>query len=100
VRAASEAGADYVFANALFLKPSSAAIFLPFLETNFPHLAENYRQRYQNRSFLPPSYGKRLSQFIAKLKERYKLSSRYRNERRAYATKLSQPEFDRQMEMF
>ena len=100
VRAASEAGADYVFANALFLKPSSAAIFLPFLETNFPHLAENYRHRYQNRSFLPPSYGKRLSQFIAKLKERYKLSSRYRNERRAYATKLSQPVFDRQMEMF
>jgi len=100
VRAASEAGADYVFANALFLKPCSAAIFLPFLETNFPHLAENYRQRYQDRAFLPPSYGKRLSQLIAKLKEKYKLSSRHREERRRYATKWPAQEFDEQLNLF
>jgi DNA repair photolyase len=31
IRAAAESGADYVFANPLFLKPCSAAIFLPFL---------------------------------------------------------------------
>ena len=30
IRAAAEAGADYVFANPLFLKPCSAAVFLPF----------------------------------------------------------------------
>jgi DNA repair photolyase len=100
VRAASEAGADYVFANALFLKPCSAAIFLPFLETNFPHLAENYRQRYHNRAFLPTSYAKRLSSLIAKLREKYQLSSRYRNERRNYATKLPAPEFDEQLNLF
>ncbi len=100
VQAASEAGADYVFANALFLKPCSAAIFLPFLETNFPHLAENYRQRYQDRSFLPASYGKRLSQLVAKLKEKYKLGGRYNKERTTYATKWRPPEFDQQMEMF
>ena len=29
VRAAAEAGADYIFANPLFLKPCSAAVFLP-----------------------------------------------------------------------
>ena len=52
VCAAAEAGADYVFANPLFLKPCSAAVFLPFLEQNFPHLAENYRQRYQGRAFV------------------------------------------------
>jgi DNA repair photolyase len=100
VRAASEAGADYVFANPLFLKPCSAAIFLPFLETNFPHLAENYRQRYQDRAFLPPSYGKRLSQLIAKLKEKYNLSSRHREERRRYATKFPAQEFDEQLNLF
>jgi DNA repair photolyase len=99
VRAAAESGADYVFANPLFLKPCSAAVFLPFLETNFPHLAENYRQRYQDHAFLPPSYGKRLSQLIAKLKEKYKLGSR-REERTNYATKWPVKEFDRQMEMF
>ena len=36
VRAAAEAGAHHVFANPLFLKPCSAAVFLPFLEQNFP----------------------------------------------------------------
>jgi DNA repair photolyase len=100
VRAASEAGADYVFANPLFLKPCSVAVFLPFLATNFPHLAENYRQRYQDRAFLPPSYAKRLSALIAKLREKYRLSSRHREERRAYATKWPAPEIDEQMELF
>src|SRR5580692_1849096 len=67
VRAAAEAGADHVFANPLFLKPCSAAVFLPFLEQNFPALAENYRQRYQGRSFLPEAYAKRLSHLIHRL---------------------------------
>ncbi|MGA9552581.1 MAG: radical SAM protein, partial [Candidatus Sulfotelmatobacter sp.] len=61
VRAAAAAGARHIFAGPLFLKPCSAAIFLPFLEKEFPHLVENYRQRYQDRSFLPPSYGKRIA---------------------------------------
>src|SRR5271166_2438822 len=78
MRAASEAGADYVFANPLFLKPCSAAVFLPFLEKNFPHLAENYRQRYQDRAFLPPAYGKRLSQLVARLREKYKMTRAHR----------------------
>ena len=43
VRTASDSGAAYVFANPLFLKPSSAAVFLPFLEQNFPHLVDRYR---------------------------------------------------------
>ena len=74
ISAAAEAGADYVFANPLFLKPCSAAVFFPFLEQNFPHLAENYRQRYQDRAFLPPAYAKRLSQLIARLREKHKIT--------------------------
>src|SRR5438309_4830497 len=85
VHAAAGAGADYVFANPLFLKPCSAAVFLPFLEQNFHHLAENYRQRYQGRAFLPPAYGKRLSQLILHLREKYKLT--HRLDRAAFATK-------------
>ena len=80
VRTAAEAGADYVFANPLFLKPCSAAVFLPFLQQNFPHLAENYRQRYQDRAFLPPSYGKRLSELIARLRDKYKLTRAHRRD--------------------
>jgi len=71
VKSAAEAGARHIFANPLFLKPCSSAIFLPFLEENFPHLVENYRQRYQGRSFLPPSYGKRISQLVSHLRQKY-----------------------------
>jgi DNA repair photolyase len=102
VRAAAEAGADYVFANPLFLKPCSAAVFLPFLEQNFPHLAENYRQRYHDRAFLPPAYAKRLSQLIARLREKYKLSraTRRESERPAFAIKWPVQGFDEQLNLF
>ena len=97
VRTAADSGADYVFANPLFLKPCSAAVFLPFLEQNFPHLAQNYRQRYQDRAFLPPAYARRLSQLITRLREKYKLT---RADRQAYATKWPVREFEQQMELF
>jgi len=38
VRALAKAGAKYAFNNPLFLKPCSAAVFMPFLEKEFPHL--------------------------------------------------------------
>ena len=98
VRAAAEAGADYVFANPLFLKPCSAAVFLPFLEENFPHLAESYRERYQDRAFLPPAYGKRLSQLISRLREKYKLT--HRRDNAAFATKWPVQAFDEQLNLF
>lgn len=71
VREAAAAGARHIFANPLFLKPCSAAVFLPFIEKHFPHLVDNYRRRYQDRSFLPPSYGKRISQLIARLRQKH-----------------------------
>jgi DNA repair photolyase len=71
VREASASGARHIFANPLFLKPCSLAVFLPFIELNFPHLVENYRQRYQGRSFLPAAYGKRISKFIATFRRKY-----------------------------
>jgi DNA repair photolyase len=99
IRAAAEAGGDYVFANPLFLKPCSAAVFLPFLEQNFPHLAENYRQRYQDRAFLPPAYAKRLSHLVAHLREKYRITGA-RRERQAFATKWPVQAFDEQLNLF
>jgi len=75
VSAAAAAGARHIFAGPLFLKPCSSAIFLPFLEEHFPHLVENYRQRYQDRSFLPPSYGKRIAQLISTFRQKYGIRS-------------------------
>ncbi len=71
VQAAAAAGARHIFSGPLFLKPCSAAIFLPFLEEHFPQLVENYRQRYQDRSFLPPSYGKRVAELISSFRRKY-----------------------------
>jgi DNA repair photolyase len=100
VRAAADSGADYVFANPLFLKPCSAAVFLPFLEKNFPHLAAGYRQRYKDRAFLPKAYGERLSQLVKRLREKYKLSRNDRRERTAFATKIAPQALDEQMNLF
>jgi DNA repair photolyase len=71
VRAAAEAGAHHLFAGPLFLKPCSAAVFLPFLEKEFPHLVENYKRRYQGRAFLPDAYAKPLSQLVERLRQKY-----------------------------
>jgi DNA repair photolyase len=99
IRAAADAGATYVFANPLFLKPCSAAVFLPFLEQNFPHLAENYRQRYHDRAFLPAAYGKRLSQLVSRLREKYKMT-RADREGSSFATKWPVQAFDEQLKLF
>jgi DNA repair photolyase len=77
VKAASEAGAKYVFANSLFLKPCSAAVFLPFLQENFPALVDVYRQRYSDRSFLPKAYRQRLSALIATLRQKYGIQTEW-----------------------
>ncbi len=71
VKAASEAGAKYIFPSPLFLKPCSAAVFLPFLEENFPALVEFYRKRYADQAFLPKGYGERLSQLMAAFRRKY-----------------------------
>jgi DNA repair photolyase len=85
VEAAARAGAKYLFANALFLKPCSASIFLPFLETEFPHLVKSYRERYEQRAFLPPAFGKRLSQLMARLRAKHGIQNEYeRYARRAH----------------
>jgi DNA repair photolyase len=71
VRATSEAGGKYIYANSLFLKPCSAAIFMPFLEKEFPHLVQSYRQRFGDKAFLSAVYRKRLSQLMAQLRQKY-----------------------------
>jgi len=77
VAAAAQAGAKSIHANALFLKPCSASIFLPFLEKEFPHLLASYRERFEQRAFLPPAYGKRLSQLMARLRVKHGIRNAY-----------------------
>lgn len=71
VRAAAAAGATHVYANPLFLKPCSAAVFMPFLKENFPQLVDDYEQRFKGRAFLPAAYRKRISELFVRLREKY-----------------------------
>ncbi len=85
VQAAAAAGAKYIFANPLFLKPCSAAIFMPFIEQHFPALAENYRKRYDDRAFLPKGYGERLSKLMAALRRKHGIGNQHaRSSQRAH----------------
>jgi DNA repair photolyase len=90
VKAASEAGAKYIFANPLFLKPCSAAVFLPFLEEHFPALVEHYKKRYESRAFLPRGYAERLSHLMGELRRKYGIGGEFaRRPQRAHAGEKS-----------
>ena len=82
VKATREAGGQYIFANALFLKPCSAAIFLPWLEKEFPQLVENYRRRFESRAFLPDAYRKRLSSLMAALRKKHGFTAKLHPQRK------------------
>ena len=97
VRATAEASGKHIFANPLFLKPCSAAVFMPFLEQEFPQLAENYRSRYQDHAFLPKSYHQRISKLMASLRRKYGIGSDYGRER---ASSKPQVEECRQLVLF
>jgi DNA repair photolyase len=99
VSAAAAAGARHIFANPLFLKPCSAAVFLPFIEQQFPKLVESYRQRYHDRSFLSPSYGERIAQLVASLREKYGIR-RADPRGTTYANKWPAQAFDEQLALF
>jgi DNA repair photolyase len=71
VRATAEAGGKYIFANALFLKPCSAQVFLPFLRERYPELVADYEQRYATRAFLDQAYRRNLSRTFARLRRKY-----------------------------
>jgi DNA repair photolyase len=71
VRAAARAKASHIYANPLFLKPCSAAVFLPFLREHFPTLVAEYEDRFKDKAFLPAAYRKRISELFGKLRAKY-----------------------------
>jgi DNA repair photolyase len=76
VRATASAGGKYIYANSLFLKPCSAAVFMPFLEKEFPHLVDSYKQRFGDKAFLSSAYRKRLSELMARLRVKHGIPNR------------------------
>jgi DNA repair photolyase len=75
-RAAGEAGAGWFLAAALWLMPSSAKQFLPFIENTFPRLAKRYREFYSRAAYPPETYRREISERVRRLREKYNLGSR------------------------
>jgi DNA repair photolyase len=75
VRAAAAHKARHIYANPLFLKPCSAAVFMPFLQEHFPTLVPDYEQRFKDRAFLPAAYRKRISELVRELRRKYGIAN-------------------------
>jgi DNA repair photolyase len=62
--AAKEAGAQWFYSGVLFLMPSSAKQFLPFVRERFPKLAKQYEQWYAKDGYAPEEYRKKISERV------------------------------------
>jgi len=74
--AAKEAGAQWFFSGVLFLMPSSAKQFLPFVREKFPRLAKQYEEWYAKNGYAPEEYRKKASQRVARIREKFGYAAR------------------------
>lgn len=74
--AAKEAGAQWFFSGVLFLMPSSAKQFLPFVREKFPRLAKQYEDWYAKNGYAPEEYRKKASQRVARIREKFGFAMR------------------------
>jgi DNA repair photolyase len=84
-KAASQAGACFMGAGALFLKPCSQPTFLSFVREHFPAQLAAYEQRYGKSAFVSPEYRKRISDLVDAIRREYKLGARYGGDAEAAA---------------
>ena len=99
VRAAAEAGAQFVYANSLFLKDSSAKVFLPFVREHFPELVPAYEKRYSGRAFVSRAYAGRIADMVDRYREKYGIRRGVSREAES-ESRFSDRHFDPQMSLF
>ena len=75
VKRVSEAGAIYVGACAVRLQSAARKRYIPFIEQEFPHLAERYRTTYATSPNASEKYREGLSRFFDKLCAKYGVRS-------------------------
>jgi DNA repair photolyase len=88
--AAKAAGAQWFFSNVLFLMPSSAKQFLPFVREKFPKLAEQYERWYAENGYAPEEYRKKMAERVARVREQYGFTARPWEEIRTRKVNCSQ----------
>jgi DNA repair photolyase len=69
--AVKEAGAEWFFSGVLFLMPSSAKQFLPFIREKFPKLARQYEQWYSRNAYPPEDYRRKIAERVAKIRVKH-----------------------------
>ncbi|HEX4544873.1 MAG TPA: radical SAM protein [Candidatus Acidoferrum sp.] len=74
--AAREAGAQWFFSGVLFLMPSAAKQFLPFLRQKFPRLAKQYEQWFSKKAYAPEEYRRKAAERVARIREKFGFASR------------------------
>ena len=74
--AAKDAGAEWIASGVLFLMPSSAKQFLPFLREKFPRLVRQYEQWYVKEAYAPEPYLRKIASRVANIKSRLGFSYR------------------------
>src|ERR1700722_9542792 len=74
--AVHEAGAQWFFSGVLFLMPSSAKQFLPFVREKFPKLARQYEQWYSRNVYPPEEYRRKIAERVAKIRVKHGFHTR------------------------
>jgi DNA repair photolyase len=81
--AAHHAGAQGFWSGVLFLMPSSAKQFLPFIREKFPRLAKQYEEWYARDAYAPEKYRKMIAERVARVKQKYGFDVRPPHEKRS-----------------
>jgi DNA repair photolyase len=69
------AGASYLHGRILFLQPSAAAVFLPFLERAFPGLAKSYLNYFSRSAYIRGDYPLRIRDLLHEVSAAHGLES-------------------------
>lgn len=72
-RQAAAAGASYLQGGPLFLKPCAQAVFMPFLEQNYPQWKEQYQTLYARGAYLRGEYPDRIAGRIDTVRREFRL---------------------------
>ena len=76
-RAAAAAGAQFLAAGALFLKPCSQPIFFRFVREHFPQKLADYEHRYGASAWVSSEYRQRMADLVDSICREHKLGERY-----------------------
>ena len=76
-KAAAAAGANFLAAGALFLKPCSQPTFFRFVREHFPERLADYERRYGASAFVSAEYRKRIADVVESVCREHKLGKRY-----------------------